>query len=41
MTRVPGVKVQVWNSWRETIPGNLVRRKFLSKVISTLPGTRQ
>ena len=40
MTRVPGVKVHVWNSCKERIPGNLVSRNFFSSDISTLPASQ-
>ena len=36
-TKVPGVKVQMWNSWRARIPGNFWRRNFLSRETSTFP----
>ena len=39
-TRVPGVKVQVWNSCRDKIPGNFFRRYFFNSEISTLPGNK-
>ena len=39
-TRVPGVKVQVWNSCRARIPGNFFRRYIVSSEISTFPRQR-
>ena len=40
MTRVPGVKVHVWNSCRERIPGNLASRNFFRSETSTLPASK-
>ena len=36
-TRVPGVKVQVWNSWSERMPGNFFSRKVFRREMSTFP----
>ena len=36
-TRVPGVKVQVWNSCSERMPGNFFSRKVFRREMSTFP----
>ena len=36
-TKVPGVKVQVWNSCMARIPGNFSSRNLFNNEISTLP----
>ena len=36
-TKVPGVKVQVWNSCIARMPGNFSSRNLFSNEISTLP----